>query len=404
MPSPEPKHSLADPFDAFLADEGTPPTACSGPLDRYRLAVKDCFDVAGYPTGFGQPELRSRSPLKSANASVVETLLARGARYVGKTQMVEMAFALTGRNLHYGTPINPAHPDRLPGGSSSGSAAAVAGDLADIGLGSDTFGSIRVPASYCGVYGYRPSHGLFDLTGCLPLAPSMDTAGWLTRDLETLTSIFRAFFEESDPHPPPPLAGPLLVPSELLSRADPACQSAFWDWINTLSLTVEQGSLCLELDHWVDLLRIIQGFEAWSCHGDFIARHSPSLGPGIRERFDFARTISLGAYQRALDARGPARRNFLQRLGEGGVLCFPTTPDVAPKIDATEDALDLHRSRLLPLMAPASLSGCPEISLPLLKVGGVSLGVSLLAPRNRDASLINLAGQLVSMASEPLSR
>ncbi len=172
-----------DVFGAFVARPpcGRDPTG-RGPLSGLTFAVKDFIDVAGCRTGGGNPDWLAGHPVAARSAAVVETLLGAGARLVGKTNMDELAFSLEGANAHYGTPVNPVCPDRLPGGSSSGSAVAVAAGLVDFALGTDTGGSVRVPASFTGIFGFRPTHGRVSTVGVAPFSPSYDTIGWLARD------------------------------------------------------------------------------------------------------------------------------------------------------------------------------------------------------------------------------
>jgi len=167
------------------------PGAPTGPLAGLTFGLKDLFDVAGHRTGFGSPDWLATQPPAHAHAAVLTALLTAGASLSGRTHTEEMAFSLTGENAHYGTPVNPAAPGRVPGGSSSGSASAVAAGLVDVAIGSDTGGSVRAPASYCGVYGIRPTHGAVSLAGACPLAPSFDTAGWFARDAARLARVVR---------------------------------------------------------------------------------------------------------------------------------------------------------------------------------------------------------------------
>src|SRR6187401_2279204 len=160
--------------------------AAQGPLAGLTFGLKDIYDIAGHKTGFGSPDWLGTHEVASRTASVATRLLGAGATMVGKTHTEEMAFSLTGKNAHYGTPLNPAAPGRIPGGSSSGSASAVAGHLVDFAIGSDTGGSVRAPASFCGIYGIRPTHGRIALDGVCPLAPMFDTCGWFARDPEML--------------------------------------------------------------------------------------------------------------------------------------------------------------------------------------------------------------------------
>src|SRR5712671_3391861 len=176
---------------AFI-EKFTLPATKDGPLRDLCFAVKDLIDVAGHPTGCGNPTWLATHPPASVSAVCVEQLLAAGAQCEGKTITDELAFSLLGENHFYGTPLNPSAPDRVPGGSSSGSASAVACGLVDFALGTDTGGSVRVPASNCGIWGWRPSHGLISVAGVMPFSPTLDTVGVFARSAETLQRIARA--------------------------------------------------------------------------------------------------------------------------------------------------------------------------------------------------------------------
>jgi amidase len=193
----------ADAVNAFVDYPDVPvPNAVTGPLAGLTFAVKDIFDVAGYPTGCGNPLKRRESGPAKAHAPIVAALLAAGARFVGKTHTAELAFSLDGRNAHYGTPTNPAARGRVPGGSSSGSAAAVAAGLCDFALGSDTGGSVRGPASFCGIIGLRPTYGRTDLHATMPLAASFDTAGWFARSMEIYERVAPVVLGDDTSGPP----------------------------------------------------------------------------------------------------------------------------------------------------------------------------------------------------------
>jgi amidase len=203
---------VSDPINAFVPGQdvkiaGSP----SGPLAGLTFVAKDLFDVAGFPTGGGNPDWKRWYPVPEKHAWAVETLLNAGADLIGKTITDEVSLGILGENPFYGTPVNPAAPDRVPGGSSSGSAAAVAGRLCDFAIGTDTGGSVRVPASFCGLYGMRPTHGRIDLSGMMPQAPSSDTMGWFSRDTDTLERISSVFLGE---------AVPGELPTELIVAVD----------------------------------------------------------------------------------------------------------------------------------------------------------------------------------------
>ena len=194
----------------------------SGRLSGLGFAVKDLFDVAGSITTYGNPDWASTHAAASATAPVVTALLQAGARLDGKTKTVELAYGLTGENVWHGTPVNPRAPDRFPGGSSCGSAAAVAAGLVDFALGSDTGGSVRIPASYCGLFGIRPSHGAVSLAGACPLAPSFDTCGWFTRSAALLAGVGDVLL----PGGRQAVDGPLLRVEEAWVNAQPEVAEA----------------------------------------------------------------------------------------------------------------------------------------------------------------------------------
>ena len=206
------------------------PGAATGPLAGLTFGLKDLYDVAGHRTGFGSPDwLATHEPAQS-HAFVTERLLNAGARLVGKTHTEEMAFSLSGENAHYGTPVNVAAPGRIPGGSSSGSAAAVAAGLVDFAIGSDTGGSVRAPASFCGIYGIRTSHGRIALDGACPLAPIFDTCGWFARDAHLLARVGDVLLGGS-----PRTPGRLRIAQDAFAYALPEVADALQDGVDRVS-------------------------------------------------------------------------------------------------------------------------------------------------------------------------
>ena len=392
-----------DPVHAFLPYPAVPVAhAGSGPLSGLTLAVKDIFDIAGYPTGCGQPHKLALSGIKTETAPVVQRLLQAGACFVGKTHTVELAFSLTGANTHFGTPLNPAAPLRLPGGSSSGSAAAVAANLCDIGLGSDTGGSVRVPASYCGLFGIRPTHGRLSMDRSMPLAPGLDTVGWMMRDSETFLQVSQTLLEP-DPHPLP--QQPRLLWLHDLFRQTGSGVGALFQTVfdrlrETGSSVALSGLTALRPEEWLTAFRIRQGFEAWASHGDFIQRYQPALGPGIAERFAFAQSITRDQYENSLAISHRLQELLSDVLELDGVILLPTVPDISPLLSSSEEELEEFRAQSLRLLALASLTGCPQITLPLLQKDGAPLGLSLLGPKGSDLSLVRLANDLFQQLNE----
>jgi Asp-tRNA(Asn)/Glu-tRNA(Gln) amidotransferase A subunit family amidase len=365
-----------------------------GPLTGSTVAVKDVVDVRGLVTGAGNPSWRLGSVPATANAPVVDRLLDAGADLVGTTVCDELAFSLSGTNVHDGTPANPVDPRLVPGGSSSGSASAVGHGLVDLGVGTDTGGSIRVPASYCGVIGYRPTHGRVPVAGVVPLAPSFDTVGLFARSARLLS---RAAAAVLDPGPSDWAPSGLFLADEVLGLADPGVASAVMAQAVTtadqLGLPLEHGSI-FEPDELHDALRAfrtIQMREAWQAHGDWIMRTRPAFGPGVAERFAEASRVT----DDDVAAAHPVRRRIVKRLrlvhDAGFVVVHPSASGTAPPIDlAGTDKADV-RGRTMTITAPAGLAGVPVVGLPLVWIGGLPVGVSIVGPRGSDEQILELA-------------
>ncbi|TIO05946.1 amidase [Mesorhizobium sp.] len=387
------------PLNAFLDLDQIPvANAQSGPLAGLRLAVKDIYDVAGYRTGCGNPQKYQEASPAAATAPAIQALLDSGARFVGKTQTDELAFSLMGLNAHFPSPVNPAAPDRITGGSSSGSAAAVAGGLADIATGSDTGGSIRAPASFCGLIGLRVTHGRISLDGTMPLAPSLDTFGWFARDMTTYDKVGAVLLGD-DLHRHElrraltlgALDGLVLGPQE----ADD-----YRGMVRHVSSVMGTPRTAEPLSHSTDDLywcfRKLQGYEAWQSHGAWISQSDRMLGPGVKERFEHGAAIDAATARYETERRDAFRIELAERLGEDGVLVFPTVPGAAPlKADSFDD-LQTYRERALRLLCLSGLSGFPQITLPLGQVDGAPFGLSLLGPKNSDQQLMALAARILT--------
>jgi amidase len=381
--------TVHDPFNAFCRHthvelEG----AADGPLRGMSFAVKDVFDIAGHRTGNGHPVWLETHPPARHTASAVERLLAAGAHIVGKTHTDEMAYSLNGENVHYGTPTNPRAPGRIPGGSSSGSAVAVAGHLVDFALGTDCGGSVRLPASYCGIYGIRTSHGLVPADGVVDLAASFDTVGWFARDAQMMARV-------GDVLLPP---APAFVPGRLLIAED-AFAFAGADVTAALAGAVTHLETAFP-DHrririypgdpaeWPAIFRLLQGDEIGRRHGAWIDAHNPSFGPGIAERFRWTRTVDQADVARARPQREAVARHMEALLAGDALLCVPTAPGIAPKLNTPAPELEAFRARAFALLSIAGLARLPQLTLPLGTLAGCPLGLSLIAPRGADRGLL----------------
>ncbi|TCR66976.1 amidase [Bosea sp. BK604] len=382
-----------DPFRCFVPYPEAPvKSAPTGPLAGLTLAVKDLFDVKGYPTGAGSPIVLAQSGIKAKTAPLVKTLLDAGARFVGKTHTDELAFSMTGKNAHFGAPINPAAPDRITGGSSSGSMAAVAGKLADIALGSDTGGSVRAPASYGGLFGIRPTHGRLSLKRVWPLAESLDTPGWFARDGKTFARVADVVFgKDRTALSETPR---LLLAEDMFAQAVPDAENALRNVVQRAMPVLgepETVKAARDLDALYWAFRWVQGRDAWNADGAMIERYAPPLGPGVAERFAFSKSVSDEEVAKADSVRKAFRNRLAKLLGSDGVLILPTVPDIAPLVSASEGELEDFRNRALRLLCLSGLSGFPQVTIPAAHRAEAPLGLSLIGPKGSDKSLVHFA-------------
>lgn len=390
---------LHDPAHAFVPYPDAPvPHAPTGPLADLSFAAKDLFDVAGYPTGGGNPIVLAMSGIKSRTAPTVQKLLDAGARFAGKTVTDELAFSMNGNNAHFGAPVNGAAKDRITGGSSSGSASAVSSGLCDFALGTDTGGSVRAPANHCGLYGLRPTHGRVSLEGALDLAPSFDTCGWFARDIGTFARVADVLLGPDASALPERVR--LLGPDDVWGLAAPAATKALQAVIDRVQglLGPAQGTaVAMEsFDAMYWNFRYLQSREAWLTDGPLIERYAPPLGPGVAERFAWSRDVTDAQVVAARVFRTAFRAHLAALLGTDGVLLMPTMPDIAPLRSESEAGLEDYRNRAIRMLCIAGLSGFPQLSMPLASREGAPLGISLLGPAGSDRSLIALAERIAA--------
>lgn len=387
------------PFNALLDMAEVPvPHAKFGPLAGTRLAVKDIYDVAGYRTGCGNPGKLAEADFAERTAPAVKLILDAGARFVGKTQTDELAFSLMGQNAHFPHPVNPAAPDRVTGGSSSGSAAAVAGGLVHIAVGSDTGGSIRAPASFCGLIGLRTTHGRVSLDGVMPLAPSFDTFGWFADDIETYEATGKVVLGRDANKGA--LARPIgfAAIDALVAGSHEALEYKHVRRFVTMEPALAEWPFASSVDDLYWSFRQLQAQEAWACHGEWISAKDRDLGPGIEARFGFGATIDAKKVKAEKVRRFTFRAELKELLGSDGYLVLPTVPGAAPLISATPDELQAYRERALRLLCLSGLSGFPQITLPLGRARGAPFGISLLGPPDSDIALIRLARAILERA------
>jgi len=383
-----PGPAVVVPVDDVGAFMGSPrllaPGAADQPLSGMSLAVKDLFDVAGTVTGAGNPSFAAGRPPADSHATAVSALLRAGASVVGKTVTDELAYSLSGTNVHYGTPRNVAAPGRVPGGSSAGSAAAVAAGLVDLALGTDTGGSIRVPASYCGIFGWRPTHGVVSTEGVVPLAPSFDTVGLLAPDMPALMAGAVA------------LLGPDSSPDGAPSRlAVVALPGVLGDVASQLGLTADPIDLGVDLDDAVQAFRWLQGAEAWATHGPWITATNPAFGPGIASRFKAASAVTAADVAAGNKFRDDIAAAVRAATADGTILVMPAAPGPAPLPHPAAAVADAQRGQTLRLTCLAGLAGAPVVVAPLLRAEGLPLGVAFIGAPGTDRQLLRWATETV---------
>ena len=389
--------SINDTLNAFCTDSDAYIPGGDGPLAGLTFAAKDIFDVAGYVTGCGNPAWKATHRPADATAWVIRRLVDAGAAMVGKTITDELTRGIFGENVHYGTPVNPRAPGRVPGGSSSGSAAAVAGGLVDFALGSDTGGSVRVPASFCGLYGLRPTHGRIPLEGMLLQAPSYDTIGWFARDAATFARVGVALLTpESSADGAPNRPRRLLVAEDAFELALPEARPALDAAVERIGALFDSvASLRLapaSLVEWSEQQQVLQSREAWESVRHWIDRVNPAFSFEVSDRYVLARSVTDAQVAAAQVGREAifARMNEVFQDGDT-VVVLPTTIGPAPPTGQWVSERHTLRLRNSALTSIAGNTGRPQLSLPLVEMDGLPVGLSLLGNRGADEGLLQLA-------------
>lgn len=370
-------------------------SAATGPLAGLTCVVKDMYDIAGERTGSGNPTILEHQPIANKNADCIQKLLDAGATITGKTICEEFFYSVTGLNAHYGTPVNVRAPGRMPGGSSSGSGAAQGANLCDFSLGSDTGGSVRIPASFNGVYGIRPTHGRIGTAGVRDMAPSFDTVGWFA----STPGIFRKVGPVLlDQQRVPANISRVIVLEDAFEQAD----TGVADMLRTLLEfmaddlpAVAHGRIAPDgFESWREAMRIQQAYETWQTFGGFVKAHNPAIGPGIRDRIAFAETVTKQMADEAAAVRAKVREHVFQTAVPGTIFALPTAPCIAPRIDGSEEEMQAFRVRVMGLTCIASLTGLPQISIPAGTIEGCPIGLSFIGWTGGDEALLDLAARL----------
>ncbi|HEX3576162.1 MAG TPA: amidase [Rhodopila sp.] len=369
--------------------------AAAGPLAGFGFAVKDLIDVAGVPTGGGNPDWPRVYPTPTEHAWVVQRLLEAGASVIGKTITDEVSLGILGENAHDGTPLNPAAPDHVPGGSSSGSASAVAAGLCDFALGTDSGGSVRVPASFCGLHGIRPTHGRIDFSGITVQSPSADTCGWFARDAGTLARVGQVLCGADLPAL---LPTSLLVATDAFGFADEDVQQALAPMVDRLAALIgsrQDVTMAPQgLSVWQRAQRVLQSSESWKTFEPWLDTCNPRMAFGVARALVFGSMLSDAERNAASLMRIEARARLRHLLPPGTILCLPTTPFPAPLKGLPSSVLAPMRERISCLTSHGGLTGVPQISIPGATVDGAPVGLSIIGGRDSDLDLVQVAVRL----------
>ena len=382
-----------------------------GPLHGVPLGIKDLFDVAGVPTTMGSQILRHNVPTR--DATVVERLKTAGAVILGKQNLHEFAFGITSENPHYGVVRNPWDLDRVPGGSSGGTAAAVAAGLCAAGMGSDTGASIRAPASFCGTVGLKPTYGRVSRAGALPLAWSLDHAGPLARSVADCALVLQAIagFDSRDPgsssEPVPDFAADLDrgvgslrlgIPREyFFDIVEPEVRRLFdlaVAALEGLGAQVEEVSLP-HVEHAQVAGNVIMSSEAAAWHATWLRERPGDYGADVLQRIRGGLLVRATEYLHSQQMRALIQQDFAAAFQRVQVVLSPTVPLVAPPIGHTlEPGGPLNvvpRSIANRTTVPCNLTGLPAISVPCGFTGGLPVGLQIMGPAFAEPLVLRVA-------------
>ncbi len=390
---------MDDRLNAFCKDsQAYLPGAKDGPLSGLSFAAKDIYDVAGEVTGGGNPDWKATHGKAVTTSWAVQVLVDAGATMVGKTHTDELTRGLFGENAHYGTPVNPAAPGRVPGGSSSGSAAAVAGEMVDFALGSDTGGSVRIPASFCGIFGMRPTHGRIPIDGMLQSAPDYDTVGWFARDAAVLARVGEILLQSRVTIARP---AQVLIAEDAFETADAEVAAALLPVAEKVAtMAADTKGLQLSdagLGAWVRQQSILALRQSLASAQEWIERVDPRFGFEVARRFTDAMAISEADVEQAQTEREAIVHRMAEVLEDGAVVCLPTTPMPAPPVGLSVPERYANRARILALTCIAGTIGAPQISLPLAALDGLPVGLSLIGAPGADELLLGFAREIASV-------
>ncbi|CAN1266814.1 Translocon at the outer membrane of chloroplasts 64 [Linum perenne] len=427
------KKAVREDFGAFVQKlQLLPPPQPSPPKARHPLtgltfAVSDVFDIEGFVTGCGHPDWARTHGSATQTAAVISKLVEGGATCVGKTVVDELAYSINGENKHYGTPTNPAAPAHVPGGSSSGSAVAVAAKLVDFSLGVDTVGGVRVPATFCGVIGYRPSYGALSNMGMLTVSPSLDTVGLFTNDPDILRRVGNVLLQLPFGSPRKPrqiiiaddtferfkipfdrLAQALIKSTEKIFGRQVLKHEILEDFLfsNVPSLKKIHAKKAngevrtSSLNVLADITQALQRYEFNDIHEEWLKSEKPVLDPVISAQLNDTAEISETEIETYRSVRNEMRAAMNSLLKDDGILVIPTTVYLPPKLNAKEMLLEDYKTRSFSLLSLASLSGSCQVTIPMGKHGKCPTSVSFIARQGGDRLLLDTLQSMFTSLQE----
>ena len=359
----------------------------TGTLKNLNFLVKDMCEIKNFKTSCGNPDFYKKCKIATDYAPFLTDLLNQGATLEGVTICDEFFYSLIGENGHYGTPTNLNAPGCVPGGSSSGSAAALTTNLYDFSIGSDTGGSVRVPASFCGLFGIRPTHNRINTEGVYPMAPSFDTLGWFSKDVDVFKKIGSVLlnsnkktefsFEE------------FVIAEDILELANPEIVKLFDNYVYNKFSEIKKIRLSMhDKEEIADNFRIIQGGEIKENIIPWILENKPKISPEINNRIEMAMKITTDEINKAQKFRENLKVEIDKSLPKGIIAIFPTTPFSSLKCGQSDEQLASYRKKLMEFTSIAGMTSRPQISMPKFKNNTGPIGISLLGWQYSDEVLL----------------
>tara|TARA_B110000240_G_scaffold130382_1_gene144761 strand:- start:682 stop:1818 length:1137 start_codon:yes stop_codon:yes gene_type:complete len=360
----------------------------NGNLKNLKFVLKDMCDVKNIKTSCGNPDFYKACEPAKKHAEFLSNILSEGAILEGITICDEFFYSVIGENSHYGTPKNLNAPNCVPGGSSSGSAAALTTDLFDFSIGSDTGGSVRVPASFCGLLGIRPTHGRINANGVYPMAPSFDTIGWFSNNIKTFQKIGEVLLDKNENENI--TFNQFVIAEDLLELVDTDIKNQFNSYYKELHPNIKHIRLSkFSKSEIADNFRILQAGEIKEHVIPWIEKNKPKISLEINSRIEMASEILPLEIDAAKTFRQEIISEINNSLPEGDIAIFPTTPFSAPKCGQSDQDLGSDRKKIMEMTSIAGMTSRPQISIPKFKGKTGPVGISILGWQYSDEILLN---------------